>query len=162
MVLIKRSGYWQHVSPTGAIGDFIAVFRQAGDMRWRIAALSAAATFCLFSVMFNEGAKGPPPPPKITFIRTFAADRSDAEIWASNLANQRLQERLAAEQARRDEEVRRIYKTIGRMSGMDVDRIEREAKAEAAARQAEQARIARQLAAERAATARQGAPSTAQ
>ena len=37
---------------------------------------------------------------------------------------------LAAEQARRDEEVRQIYKTIGRMSGMDVDAIERKAQAD--------------------------------
>ncbi len=60
MALIKRSGYWQHVSPTGAIGDFITVFKQAGNNRWRIAALAAACTFVIFSVMSHEGEKGPP------------------------------------------------------------------------------------------------------
>ena len=42
----------------------------------------------------------------------------------------------SAEQARREEEVRKIYKTIGRASGMDVDAIEKKAMAERAAEKA--------------------------
>ena len=155
MALFKRSGYWQHVSPTGAIADFITVFKQAGERRWWIAAVSAASTFAVFSVMWQEGGKGPPRPPEITYIRTFAAGRSDAEIAAGNRANQQLQDRLAAEQAKRDEEVRNIYKTVGRMSGMDVDKIERKAKADEAAEQrAAHDRLEAQLAAQREAAAR--------
>src|SRR5579871_4930592 len=89
MALFKRSGYWQHVSsPTGAVADFITVFRQAGENRWRIAVLAAACTGGLFWVMSGEGAKGPPRPPHITYITSFAPGRSDAEIEASNRENQ--------------------------------------------------------------------------
>jgi hypothetical protein len=49
---------------------------------------------------------------------------------ASNIANQKRKDRLAAEQAQREEDVREIYKTIGRVSGMDVDAIEAKAKAD--------------------------------
>ena len=99
-------------------------------MRWRIAGLSAACTIAIFSVIWQEGAKGPPRPPKITYITAWPAHRTDAEIMASNIANQKRKEWLAAEQAKRDEEVRNMYKTLGRMSGMDVDAIEKKAKAE--------------------------------
>jgi len=137
MALIRRSTFWRQVSPRGAVLDFIEVYRQAGPNRWRIAALSAVATVATFSVMWNEGAAGPPRPPEITYITAWPAHRTDAEIIASNIANQKRKERLAAEQAKRDEATRQAYKTLGRLSGMDVDAIERRAMAE---REAERAR----------------------
>lgn len=140
MALIRPSSYWRQVSPRGAISDFRTVFGQAGRNRWRFAALSAAATFAVFSTMWQEEQRGLPHPPKITYITTFAEGRSDAEIIASNVENQKRKERLAAEQAKRDEEVRQMYKAIGRMSGMDVDAIEQKAQADRAAE--EQARLA--------------------
>lgn len=144
MALFKRSGYWKDVNPTGMIADFVQVWKQAGHNRWRIAALAAACTFGLFGLMSTQEAKGPHLPPKIIYISTLPAGRSYDEIMAENLANQKRKEAWAAEQARRDKEVREIYKTIGRMSGMDVDRIAREADAEqAAADKAEAARIGR-------------------
>lgn len=133
MALFRRPGYWQHVHPGGAIADLASVIREAGPNRWRIAVLSAAATLGMFSVMWQEEARGLPPGPKVTYIRSWPADRTDAEIIASNIENQRRKERLAAEQAKRDAEVREIYKKIGRASGMDVDKIEREAAAQRAA-----------------------------
>jgi len=136
MGMFKRSGYWQDVNPTGAIADFITVFKQAGENRWRIGLLAAIATTAIFSVMWQEGAKGPPKPPKISYITTLAPGRSDAEIMASNRENQKFQDRLAAEQAKREEEVRQMYKALGRASGMDVDAIERKAKADEAAEKA--------------------------
>jgi hypothetical protein len=78
----------------------------------------------------QEEAIGPPKRPTIDYITVWDPHRTDAEIIASNIANQKRKERLAAEQARREEEVREMYKTLGRMSGMDVDAIEAEAKAE--------------------------------
>lgn len=150
MALFKRSGYWQHVNPTGAVADFITVFRGTGRHRWRFVALSAACTFAVFSVMWQEEAVGPPARPHITYITSFAPGRSDAEIAAANRENQLLQDRLAADQAKRDEEVRRIYKTLGRMSGMDVDALERKALAEQAAKKrAEEEHLAAQLAEQR-------------
>jgi len=130
---LRRSSYWRDVSPTGAIADFVTVWRQAGRNRWRIAAVSAACTFAVFSVMWQEGGSGPHAPPEVTYITSWEAGRTDKEIIESNIANQKRKERLAAEQAERDEKVREMYKAVGRMSGMDVEEIEREAMAERAA-----------------------------
>lgn len=132
MALIRPSTFLRQVNPRGAINDFREVWRQAGHNRWRFAAISAACTIAVFSVMFQEGAVGPPRRPTIDYITVWDPHRTDAEIMASNIANQKRKERLAAEQAARDEEVRQIYKTIGRASGMDVDAIEAKAKAEQA------------------------------
>lgn len=134
MSLFKRSGYWKDVSPTGMIADFREVWRQAGQNRWRIAAVAAACTFGVFYLMFTQEGKAPHLPPKVTYITTLPAHRTDEQILAENIANQKRKEAWAADQARRDKEVREIYKTIGRMSGMDVDKIAREADAEDAAR----------------------------
>ncbi|HEX7751040.1 MAG TPA: hypothetical protein VF440_01440 [Novosphingobium sp.] len=133
MALVQPTSYWRKVNPRGAIADFRTVYQQAGHNRWRFAALSAAATVAIFSVMFQEEHRGLPKPPHVTYISTLAPGRSDAEIIASNKANQIRKERLAAEQAKRDEEVRQMYRTIGRASGMDVDAIERKAQADRAA-----------------------------
>ena len=144
MSLFKRNGMWRDVTPTGMFADFAAVWKQAGHNRWRIALVSAACTLGLFSVWWQEEEVGRRQPPKITYISTFEPGRSDAEIMASNIANQKLQDRLAAEQTARDENVRDIYKSIGRVSGMDVEKIEREAAAErAAAEKADRERRAR-------------------
>lgn len=136
MALLKRSGYWKDVSPTGMLADFKAVWKQAGHNRWRIAAVSAACTFGVFYVMFDQEAKGPQPPLKVTYISTLPAHRSETDIIASNVANQKRKEEVDRILAQRDDEVRNIYKAIGRASGMDVDAIARQAEAERAAEEA--------------------------
>ena len=125
--------YWKNVDPVGAIADFRTVFQQAGRHRWRIAAVAAACTAGLFTLMVPEEQWVEPRPPEVTYITSWHADRSDAEIVATNIENSKRQAELRAQQAKREEEVREMYKTIGRASGMDVDAIERKAAAERAA-----------------------------
>lgn len=138
----KRSGYWKDVNPTGMFAQFAMVWKEAGHNRWRIAAVSAACTFGVFYLMTTQEGKAPHLPPKVTYISVLKAHRTDAEILAENLANQANKEAWLREQARRDKDVRELYKTIGRVSGMDVDKIAREADAEDAAREkAERAKI---------------------
>jgi hypothetical protein len=139
MALFQRSGMWRDVSPIGAIADFREVVRQAGPNRWRIAFLAALPPIGIFLVFSGEEMRGKQKPPEITYITSWRADRSMAEIVASNIANQKRKDALAAEQAKREEETRQVYKTIGRMSGMDVDAIEAKAKAERDAEAARQA-----------------------
>ena len=115
------------------IADFADVWRQAGKHRWGIGLAAAACTIAIFSVMWQEEARGLPRPHKVTYITVWDPHRTEAEIIASNIANQKRKERLAAEQAKREEEVRNIYKAVGRASGMDVDAIERKARADEAA-----------------------------
>jgi len=124
---------WRNINPAGAIGDFIAVWRSAGRMRWRFMLLAIMASGTLFSLIVSEEERIEPRPPEIFYITSWHANRSEAEILASNAANQVRQKRLAAEQAQRDLEVKNIYKAIGRASGMDVDAIDRQAQADQAA-----------------------------
>ncbi len=133
MSLFKRSGYWRHVRPVGMFADFVTVWKQAGGNRWRIAALAAACTFGVFYVMANQGGRAPHRPPEVTYITSWRADRSDAEIIASNIRNQKIKDALTAEQAVRDAKVKELYRSLGKMSGMDTDRIEAKAAAERAA-----------------------------
>jgi hypothetical protein len=139
--------YWKNVDPVGAIADFRTVFQQAGKNRWRIAVLAAAATTAIFSLMFQEEHRILPRAPKVIYITSWRADRSDAEIVASNAANQKYQDQVRAEQARRDEDVRQVYVKLGRMSGMDVDAIEAKAKAERAAEDTAGGKVVQQAAA---------------
>jgi hypothetical protein len=133
MSLFKRSEYWQHVRPVGMIADFREVWKQAGGNRWRIAALAAACTFGVFYLMSQQGGQAPHRSPEVTYITSWRADRGIAEIRESNLRNQQIKDQLAAEQAVRDEKVKGIYRSLGKMSGMDTARIEAEAAAERAA-----------------------------
>ena len=133
--------FLRNVSPTGAIADLIAVFRDAGSRRWPILALSVITTATLFSMIVSEEGRELPRPPKITYIRTFRPDRTEAEIRAENIINERHKERLAAAQRQYDEETRSLYKAVGRASGFDVDKMDREGRAEAAAD--EKARLAK-------------------
>jgi hypothetical protein len=124
--------FFRRARPDLAWRDLRDQLREPRPYRWHFMALAAAMTFAVFSVMFQEGAKGPPPPPEIVYIESWRADRSDAEIIATNIAATKARkEREAAEAASR-ERIRQMYKTLGEMSGMDVDKIEREAKAEEA------------------------------
>jgi uncharacterized protein (UPF0335 family) len=139
MALIRPSTFFRHISsPRGMVEDFVEVVRQAGSNRWRIGVASAICTVLVFSVMWKEEQRGQPKPPHIDYITVFDPNRTMAQIAASNVANQKRKERLEAEQAQRDEEVRQIYKEIGRASGMDVDAIEKKAKADQAAEAAAQ------------------------
>jgi len=132
MLTVGKSAFWRNVNPTGALGDFIAVWRTAGKRRWPFVAMALSMTTGVFYVIAGESWRGPPSRPQIVYINSWTANRSDAEIARTNAENQKLQDRLRAEQAARDEKVKDIYRTLGKASGMDVARIEAEAKADAA------------------------------
>ncbi len=102
--------------------------------------MSVAATFALMVMFLPESQRADPRPPTITWITTFAPGRTEAEIAASNLANQKRQDALRAQAAAREERRKELYRQLGRATGVDVDKmeadIEREkAEEEAAARQ---------------------------
>ena len=98
-----------------------------------VLALAAACSALLIYQFTKERVRVPPPKPKVTWITSFAPGRSDAEIAASNRANQAKQDAWRAEQARREEEAKDAYRALGRASGMDVDAMERDIARERAA-----------------------------
>lgn len=150
----RKNSMWKDVSPTGALSDFVAVWRDAGPNRWRSAALALVSSALVLSLIMREEHRVPPRMPGITYINSWRADRSDAEIKASNVLNQSIKDDKAREQAEADEEVKKIYRTLGRISGMDVDKIERDAAAERAAKAKVEADEMRHQAAVKAAVAR--------
>ena len=129
--------FLRNVNPTGAIADFRTVFREAGGNRWRFAVLAAMVTIGIFSVMVQESWKGPRARPEIIYITSWRADRTEAETKAFIKENQRRKDeeaRLIAEQQKVGQD---MWKTLGRLSGMDVDKIAAQAEAERAAADAQ-------------------------
>ena len=137
MSLIRR--ILRRLNPLAAMGDLGAQLSTPYPHRFKMMLAAAAVTTGLFSVIYQEGAAGLPLPPKITYIQSFAPNRSEAEIVAGNIAATKAARAAEAEKAAGQERVRQIYKTLGRASGMDVDKIEAEARAE---REAEAAAMA--------------------
>ena len=120
-------------NPVDGIADFWNEIRRPTPYRWPVLGLSLLCTFGLLFWIIREKTLVPPEPPKVSFISTFAQGRSDAQIIASNIANEKRKERLAAEQAKRDEEVKDMYRKLGRATGVDVDAMERKIAADKAA-----------------------------
>lgn len=104
----------------------IALVQEHVKPNWSVVAVAAALTGVIMYQFTRERVMIPPPPPEVAFITTFEPGRTDAEILASNRANQARQDELRAEQAEREEQAREAYRTLGRATGLDVDKMERE------------------------------------
>ena len=128
-------------NPVGGIQDFWSEFTRPNPYRWPILLASMLCTFGLLFWVTKERVIGPPARPEVTFISTFAEGRTDEEIVASNVANQQLQDQIREEQAVREEEVRDMYRTLGRASGLDVDAMEAEIAADRARQEARRQRL---------------------
>ena len=123
---LGRMSYWRRISPRGALADLWHEWRAPNPYRWQILGLSVAATFTMMVVLIPESQRAEPRRPDVTFITTFAPDRTDAEIVASNIENQKrkeAREALAAERAARRKERARA---LARASGFDPDELERQ------------------------------------
>ena len=134
-------------NPTGGIADFWHEIRRPTPYRWPILGLSLLCSFALLFWVTKERVLVPPEPPKVSFISTFAEGRTDAEIVASNLENQKRKERREAEQARREGEAKAAYRALGRATGLDVDAMERKIAADKAAEEAAKAKASAAVAA---------------
>lgn len=134
--------FLKNANPVGAFSDFRAVYRDAGPRRWPIMAVSLLTTVGIFSIMAGESWTMPRALPKITYINSWPADRTEEETRAFIVENQaRKEERAALEQAASDEG-KQVWKTLGKVSGIDVAKIEAEAEADRkAAAAAEKARL---------------------
>ncbi|HUQ14334.1 MAG TPA: hypothetical protein VM055_08680 [Novosphingobium sp.] len=125
--------FFRLINPIRALGDLGHELARPVPHRWPLMGVAAAATFAVFSVMFQEGFAGMPRPPEVIYIESWREGRSDAEIIAGNIAATQARKVREAEEAASAERVRQMYKALGRASGMDVDAIEARARAERAA-----------------------------
>lgn len=122
--------------PRGGIADFWHEFRRPNPYRWPILAVSALLTGSLVWLFTHETIYAPPERPDVTYITSFAPGRSDAEIAAANAENQRVQDALDRLDEQRAERRKDIYRALGRATGLDVDAMEAEIRAEEAAERA--------------------------
>lgn len=123
----------RRLNPISALGDLGEQLSTPYPHRFKIILAALAVTGTLFSLIWQEGGAGLPRPPQIVYIESFAPGRSNAEIVAGNIVATKAGRAEEAEEAAGEERVRQMYKTLGRVSGMDVEKIEAKAKAERAA-----------------------------
>ncbi len=121
--MLRKSNYWKHVNPTGAIGDLVSVFREAGAGRWRNSLIAGALTFGVFSIMATQSWKIERKLPDVTYINSWPADRTEAETRAYIARNQKEKEDLQARQAAVDAEAQRLWMVVGKATGVDVDKM---------------------------------------
>jgi hypothetical protein len=111
------------ISPAGAIRDFYAYFRADRPLKPFLIIASCIPPVLLFFMISQDAfEKSIPPPPTVTYVESWPADRSLAETKAAIADRQKLKDALMEKQ-------RQSYKALGRAVGMDVEKIEREANA---------------------------------
>lgn len=113
--------------------DFWTYIREPQPYRWLILAVSFVPFLLIMWWAAGETVRVPPAPPKVTYITSYAPDRSDEEIVASNEANQRRQDERRAAIEEMEERKRQMYRDLGRATGVDVDAMEEQIEAERAA-----------------------------
>ena len=123
-------GMLKDVSVTGGFGDLLAVFRQSepGE-RLLPAILSVACTSVILFLFWLDPQVNTYTyvPAEVIYVENWTADRTDEEILKDRWQIQCMKDELETKR-------REAVKSLGRMSGMDVDEIEREAKAARLAR----------------------------
>lgn len=114
------------VSPVGGIGDFVEQWKQPTPYRWQILGIAVALTFTLMALLVPKTERAPPAKPTIIWINSWPEGRSEKEIIASNIANQKRKEADAALEKQRQDLRKEFYRKLAKASGMDPDELARE------------------------------------
>ena len=123
-------------NPAPGFADLWNEIRRPRPYRWAFVLASFLPVAAILYWAVEQRAYKAPERPQIEYITTFDPARTDAEIIASNRANQELKDLRAAAEERIATRKRDMYKALGAAAGMDVEAIERKAEAERAAEQA--------------------------
>ena len=126
-------------NPKTGIVDFWHEFRKPNPLRIPMLLASMVPLMVIFYWLSGETHYRTPERPTITYITTYDPGRTDAEIIASNEANQEVKELREAAQEDLAQRKRDIYKALGKGLGMDVETIAAEADARRAAEEAAEA-----------------------
>ncbi|NCN85828.1 MAG: hypothetical protein GW808_09715 [Sphingomonadales bacterium] len=123
-------GMLKDASVSGGFGDLIAVFRQSEPGERVLPAVLAIACTAFILLLFYLDPKVNTytyVPQEVIYVENWKTDRTDEEILQDRWEIQCLKDKLELER-------REAMKSLGRMSGMDVEQIEREAEAARVAR----------------------------
>ena len=125
--------FLKDVSFRNARTDLIGFLRNTGKHSpWLFLAACMPTAIIIYTFYIDALVKGTPPPREIIYVESWPANRTLAETKAA----------IAERQQRKDEmrvREKEAYKAFGRAVGMDVDKIEREAQLEQAAKKAAEA-----------------------
>ena len=127
---LDKMGLIKDASLTGGFGDLIAVFRHSEPGERLLPAILAIACTSVILFLFWLDPKVNTytyVPAEVIYVENWTMDRTDEEILQDRWEIQCLKDELETKR-------REAVKALGRMSGMDVDEIEREAKAARLAR----------------------------
>lgn len=123
--------FFKDVSLRSAGSDLIGFLRTPGrHSPWLFLAACVPTAIIMYTFYLDTLEKAKPPPPTVTYFESWPASRSIEESKAAIAERQKLKDKMI-------EREREAYKAFGRAVGMDVERIEREAKAERAAAEAQ-------------------------
>jgi hypothetical protein len=119
----RNSLFFRDVRPRHAAAELIAYLREPRAYRRTFLLLSCIPFALLFAGFYLDAlAKNVPPPQRVIYVESWAGDRSRDESRAANLTRQAAKD--AAMERRAD-----AYRSIGGALGLDVARIDREARA---------------------------------
>jgi hypothetical protein len=125
--------FFKDVSFRNAGSDLIGFLRTSGSHSpWLFLAACLPTTLIIYTFYLDTLEKAKPPPPTVTYFESWPATRTIEESKAAIAERQKIKDQMIARE-------KEAYKAFGRAVGMDVDRIEREAKAEQAAKKAKEA-----------------------
>jgi hypothetical protein len=122
--------FFKDVSLRSAGSDLIGFLRTSGTHSpWLFLAACVPTAIIMYTFYLDALDKGKPPPPTVTYFESWPATRTIEESKAAIAERQKRKDELLARE-------REAYKAFGRAVGMDVEKIEREAKLEQAAKKA--------------------------
>jgi hypothetical protein len=122
--------FFSQVSPRRAAIDLWNVLGAPSEFRWQGMTLAALVSGSIMWTMLGQEGRALPPPPKVIYFESWRADRSDAQIIAENIAATKKAKAEAAEEERRAEDMRQMYKAVGAATGLDTDAMYKKGKAE--------------------------------
>ena len=119
--------FFKDASLRSAGSDLIGFLRTPGrHSPWLFLAACVPTAIIMYTFYLDTLEKAKPPPRTVIYFESWPATRSIEESKAAIAERQKLKDKMIARE-------REAYKAFGRAVGMDVERIEREAKAERAA-----------------------------
>lgn len=119
--------FFKDVSLKSAGSDLIGFLRTSGNHNpWLFLAACVPTAIIIYTFYIDALEKATPPPREIIYVESWPASRSIEESKVAIAERQKIKDKMIARE-------KEAYKAFGRAVGMDVDRIEREARAEQAA-----------------------------
>lgn len=128
-----QMSFFKDVSMRNAGADLIGFLRTSGNHSpWLFLAACVPTAIIIYTFYLDTLEKAKPPPPTVTYFESWPATRTIEESKAAIAERQKIKDAMRARE-------RDAYKAFGRAVGMDVERIQREAEAEQAAKKAQEA-----------------------